>query len=98
VHAFTPSVHVLGNGTVGYGDYSTATNLGHTLVVTEALLGQLYLVTVIAGTREPPIAAPPVRSHVTRQHEWHHTRECGSPGVAERNSSRTLRADRISRT
>jgi hypothetical protein len=34
--------------TVGYGDYTTATNLGHTLAVTQALLGQLYLVTVIA--------------------------------------------------
>ena len=34
--------------TVGYGDYSAATNLGHLLAITEALLGQLYLVTVVA--------------------------------------------------
>jgi hypothetical protein len=29
--------------TVGYGDYTARTNLGHTLSVTEALLGQIYL-------------------------------------------------------
>ncbi len=34
--------------TVGYGDYTAKTNLGHTLSVTEALIGQLYLVTVVA--------------------------------------------------
>jgi hypothetical protein len=34
--------------TVGYGDYTTASNIGHTLSVVEALIGQLYLVTVIA--------------------------------------------------
>jgi hypothetical protein len=34
--------------TVGYGDYSPASDLGHTLANTEALLGQLYLVTVVA--------------------------------------------------
>ena len=34
--------------TVGYGDYTAATNLGRTLATTQALLGQLYLVTVIA--------------------------------------------------
>lgn len=34
--------------TVGYGDYTAASNLGRTLATTEALLGQLYLVTVIA--------------------------------------------------
>jgi hypothetical protein len=33
--------------TVGYGDYTAATNLGHALSVGEALLGQLYLVTII---------------------------------------------------
>src|SRR3954471_4410035 len=35
--------------TVGYGDFTARTNLGHTLAVTEALLGQIYLVTVVAG-------------------------------------------------
>jgi voltage-gated potassium channel Kch len=34
--------------TVGYGDYTPAGDLGRTLVVGEALLGQLYLVTVVA--------------------------------------------------
>lgn len=34
--------------TVGYGDYSAATGIGQTLAVTEALVGQLYLVTVVA--------------------------------------------------
>jgi hypothetical protein len=34
--------------TVGYGDYTAASNLGHVLSVLEALIGQLYLVTVIA--------------------------------------------------
>jgi Ion channel len=34
--------------TVGYGDYTARTNFGHTLSITEALLGQIYLVTVVA--------------------------------------------------
>ena len=34
--------------TVGYGDYTAASDLGHTLAVTEALVGQVYLVTVVA--------------------------------------------------
>jgi Ion channel len=34
--------------TLGYGDYTPAGNLGHSLAVVEALLGQLYLVTVLA--------------------------------------------------
>ncbi len=34
--------------TLGYGDYTPRGNLGHTLAVTEALLGQIYLVTVVA--------------------------------------------------
>ena len=34
--------------TLGYGDYTPAGNLGHTLAVLEALIGQLYLVTVVA--------------------------------------------------
>jgi hypothetical protein len=34
--------------TVGYGDYTAATDLGRTLAVVEALSGQLYLVTVVA--------------------------------------------------
>jgi hypothetical protein len=34
--------------TVGYGDYTAASEVGHTLAVTEALVGQVYLVTVVA--------------------------------------------------
>jgi Ion channel len=34
--------------TVGYGDFTAATDLGRMLAVTEALMGQLYLVTVVA--------------------------------------------------
>ena len=34
--------------TVGYGDLTARTNLGHTLSVFEALVGQIYLVTVVS--------------------------------------------------
>ncbi len=34
--------------TLGYGDYTPAGDLGHSLAVVEALVGQLYLVTVLA--------------------------------------------------
>ncbi len=34
--------------TTGYGDLTAASNLGHTLSVSEALLGQIYLVTIVA--------------------------------------------------
>jgi Ion channel len=34
--------------TLGYGDYTPVGNLGHALAVLEALIGQLYLVTVVA--------------------------------------------------
>jgi Ion channel len=34
--------------TVGYGDYTTAGDLGHTISALEGLIGQLYLVTVVA--------------------------------------------------
>ena len=34
--------------TVGYGDFTASSNLGHTLSVFEALLGQIYLVTVVS--------------------------------------------------
>jgi Ion channel len=34
--------------TVGYGDYTSATQVGKTFAVIEALAGQLYLVTVVA--------------------------------------------------
>lgn len=35
--------------TTGYGDFTARTNVGHTLAATEALLGQIYLVTVVAA-------------------------------------------------
>jgi Ion channel len=34
--------------TVGFGDFTAASNLGHTLSVAEALTGQIYLVTVVS--------------------------------------------------
>jgi hypothetical protein len=34
--------------TLGYGDYTPAGNFGHTVAVLEALMGQIYLVTVVA--------------------------------------------------
>jgi hypothetical protein len=34
--------------TVGYGDLTAQSNLGHTLAASEALIGQIYLVTVVA--------------------------------------------------
>jgi hypothetical protein len=34
--------------TVGYGDYTAAGSLGRAMAVIEALIGQLYLVTVLA--------------------------------------------------
>jgi hypothetical protein len=34
--------------TLGYGDYTPAGNLGHLVALIEALVGQLYLVTVVA--------------------------------------------------
>jgi hypothetical protein len=34
--------------TVGYGDYTPAGDLAHTVAIVEALLGQIYLVTVVA--------------------------------------------------
>ena len=49
--------------TIGYGDLTAASNLGHTLSVSEGLLGQVYLVTVVSlivsnlGRRRPLAAA-----------------------------------------
>ena len=34
--------------TLGYGDYTPAENVGHILAVLEALMGQIYLVTIVA--------------------------------------------------
>ena len=47
--------------TVGYGDFVARTDLGHTLAVSEALIGQIYLVTVVSlivsNLRRPAEAA-----------------------------------------
>jgi hypothetical protein len=47
--------------TVGYGDFTARTNFGRTLAVSEALLGQIYLVTVVAAivARLVPLKAAP---------------------------------------
>jgi hypothetical protein len=34
--------------TVGYGDFVARSDLGHTLAVSEALIGQIYLVTIVS--------------------------------------------------
>jgi hypothetical protein len=47
--------------TVGYGDLTAATNLGRSLAIMEALLGQIYLVTVVAviiGNLRPARSSP----------------------------------------
>ena len=53
--------------TVGYGDLTAVSNLGHTLSASEALIGQIYLVTVVSvivgnlrrvRPAEPHAAAP----------------------------------------
>jgi hypothetical protein len=50
--------------TVGYGDLTAASNLGHTLSNAEALIGQIYLVTIVSmivgnlGLRRMEASAP----------------------------------------
>jgi hypothetical protein len=48
----TPSIRlyfsIVSLATVGYGDYTAATDLGRTVAASEGLLGQIYLVTVVA--------------------------------------------------
>jgi hypothetical protein len=53
--------------TVGYGDLTASSNLGHTLSAFEALIGQIYLVTIVSlfvgnlrrNVPSPPPAADP---------------------------------------
>ncbi len=50
--------------TTGYGDLVAATNLGRSMAITEALIGQIYLVTVVAlivGNMRGVVTAPPRR-------------------------------------
>jgi hypothetical protein len=54
--------------TVGYGDLTAATNFGRSLAITEALSGQIYLVTVVAviiSNMRPSRARPRGRSSTT---------------------------------
>ena len=50
--------------TAGFGDFTARTNVGHTLTVFEALVGQIYLVTVVSlivsnlGRRGPAERTP----------------------------------------
>lgn len=48
--------------TVGYGDLVAATELGRSLAITEALIGQIYLVTVVALIVSNVRAAPAGRT------------------------------------
>jgi hypothetical protein len=50
--------------TTGYGDLTPAADLGRTLAVTEALFGQIYLVTIVAlivANLRPRASRPPAR-------------------------------------
>jgi hypothetical protein len=50
--------------TVGYGDLTAASNFGRSLAITEALIGQIYLVTVVAviiSNMRPARPRPPRR-------------------------------------
>jgi Ion channel len=50
--------------TVGYGDLTAASNFGRSLAITEALIGQIYLVTVVAviiSNMRPARQRPPRR-------------------------------------
>ena len=47
---------------MGYGDFVARTDLGHTLAVIEALIGQIYLVTVVSlivSNLRPPARTRP---------------------------------------
>ena len=55
--------------TVGYGDLSAATDFGRMLAITEALLGQVYLVTIVAALVSNLGRARPADSFVRRASE-----------------------------
>ncbi len=57
--------------TVGYGDYTAATDLGRTLAILESLTGQLYLVTIVAV----------LVSHIGLRHRVGQHEEDASPRV-----------------
>lgn len=57
--------------TVGYGDLTATSNFGHTLSVSEALVGQIYLVTIVSlivanlGRRREPERSEPTQRRGT---------------------------------
>jgi Ion channel len=52
--------------TVGFGDYTARTNFGHMLSVSEALVGQIYLVTVVAAIVSRLVPRRPLVDHGSR--------------------------------
>ena len=90
--------------TLGYGDYTPAGNFGHTLAVFEALLGQLYLVTVVAVlVAHGPAAQAPPRQRIAALSPGRASRPlpsaragCSSPGTRAGGRARSSlsRADR----
>lgn len=77
--------------TVGYGDLAAATRLGRSLAVIEALMGQIYLVTVVAllvGRLGPRSGRPAsdqdrVRGHDRAGSDQEHGRERRQPDPGE---------------
>ena len=57
--------------TVGYGDYTSALNVGRMLAVMEAIFGQLYLITVVSL----------VVQNLGARRQKQHRDEPGKPGV-----------------
>jgi voltage-gated potassium channel len=57
--------------TVGYGDYTSALNVGRMLAMTEAVFGQLYLITVVSL----------VVQNLGARRQKQHRDEPGKPGV-----------------
>jgi Ion channel len=57
--------------TVGYGDYSSALDVGRMLAMTEAVFGQLYLITVVSL----------VVQNLGARRQMQHRDELGKPGV-----------------
>ena len=84
--------------TTGYGDLTAGTDVGRSLAIAEALVGQIYLVTVVAaivgglGRRRPPERrpTPAILSSMAdgRDHAAHRAR----PGERDRRRHRGQRA------
>ena len=74
--------------TVGYGDYTSALNVGRMLAMTEAIFGQLYLITVISlvvqnlGARrqqQREVGKPRAWAFVTAEGFGYHVPEAATP-------------------